>query len=98
MLLLAVLAGADFVLATVAFAGFDFVAVAAFPAADECLGLEAEAAGAGALSTFGVAATGAGCGADSTGTAMACCHPGVNISSRSREMELAWRQRGQTAS
>ena len=91
--LFAFLAGADFVLEAAGFA-----AVAAFLAADECLGFEGEAAGAGALSTFGVAATGAAGGADSAGAAMACCHPGVNISNRSRETELARRQRGQTAS
>ena len=85
------MAGADFVLEAAGFAFF---------AADECLGFEGEATGAGALSTFGVTASGADGvgGADSTGTAIACCQPGVNISNRSRETELARRQRGQTAS
>ena len=91
--LFALLAGTDFVLEA---AGF--VVVTAFLAADECLGFDGEVAGAGASSTFGVAATGAAGGADSTGAAMACCHPGVNISNRSRETELARRQRGQIAS
>jgi len=90
--------GAGFFLEAAGFVDFGLAAVFAFFAADECRGFEGEATGAGALSTFGVTAAGAAGGADCTGAAIACCHPGVNISNRSRETELARRQCGQTAS
>lgn len=133
------LEGADFVLEAAGFLDFGLAAAFAFFAADECLGFEGKATGAGVLLTFGVTAVGAAggaadctgtlstfgvtavgtaggadCagvlsafgitavgaagGADCTGAAIACCHPGVNISNLSRETELARRQCGQIAS